>query len=61
MAETVWWSEVESEFGTFGLASTERGLLALFLPRETPDHLKTIQHLTGGLDAGVAAVDPGDR
>lgn len=48
MAETVWWSEVESDYGSFGLASTERGLLALFLPRETPDHLKTLQHLTGG-------------
>lgn len=34
MSEIIWWSEVPSLFGTFGVASTEKGVLTMLLPRE---------------------------
>ncbi|MFW6076102.1 MAG: hypothetical protein ACOC9Y_10935, partial [Chloroflexota bacterium] len=30
--QIVWWSELDSDFGRLGLASTERGLAAILLP-----------------------------
>lgn len=45
MSETIWWSEVESELGTFGVASSERGLLTILLPRESMDHEAVIRKL----------------
>lgn len=48
MSETVWWSEVPSEFGTFGVASTARGLLTMLLPRDPLGHEEIIQKLSPG-------------
>jgi O-6-methylguanine DNA methyltransferase len=48
VSETVWWSEVESRFGTFGVASTSRGLLTMLLPRENPNHQAIIRKLSPG-------------
>jgi O-6-methylguanine DNA methyltransferase len=46
VSETVWWSEVESRFGTFGVASTSRGLLTMLLPRENLNHQAIIRKLS---------------
>jgi methylated-DNA-[protein]-cysteine S-methyltransferase len=35
---TIWWSDVDTELGVFGLASSERGLRALYLPDESVSH-----------------------
>lgn len=50
MSETIWWSEVESDFGTFGVASSEMGLLTMLLPREAMDHEAAIRKLAGGCE-----------
>lgn len=38
MQEIVWWSELESGLGTFGVASTAKGVLTILLPKENIDH-----------------------
>jgi methylated-DNA-[protein]-cysteine S-methyltransferase len=35
---TIWWSDVDTELGVFGLASSEHGLRALYLPDDTLSH-----------------------
>lgn len=45
--ETVWWSNLETRLGTLGLAASEHGLLAIFLPREAPDHHRSLERLIG--------------
>ena len=35
---TIWWSDVDTELGVFGLASSEHGLRALYLPDEYGSH-----------------------
>ena len=50
MSETVWWSEVESPFGTFGVASTAKGLLTMLLPRENLNHQAVIRKLSPGAE-----------
>jgi O-6-methylguanine DNA methyltransferase len=46
MPETVWWSEVPSQFGTFGVASTGRGVLTMLLPRDPLGHEEIIRKLS---------------
>lgn len=45
--ETVWWSELDSDLGRFGLASTEKGLAAILLPRSLPDRDRVLRHWLG--------------
>lgn len=35
---TIWWSDVDTELGVFGLASSAHGLRALFLPDDAASH-----------------------
>jgi O-6-methylguanine DNA methyltransferase len=50
VSETVWWSDVESRFGTFGVASTSNGLLTMLLPRENLNHQAAICKLSPGAE-----------
>lgn len=50
MIETIWWTEVASEFGAFGLASSETGLLTLLLPSESMNHGAVIRKLAPQAD-----------
>jgi O-6-methylguanine DNA methyltransferase len=50
VSETVWWSDVESRFGTFGVASTSNGLLTMLLPRENLNHQAAIRKLSPGAE-----------
>jgi O-6-methylguanine DNA methyltransferase len=54
--ETIWWSEHPTDLGTFGIASTVAGLLALFLPSEMPRHEAALQRL---LRTGTIVPDDG--
>lgn len=47
---TIWWSDLETEHGTFGLASTGTGLLAVFLPGERANHEAALKRLVGGYE-----------
>jgi methylated-DNA-[protein]-cysteine S-methyltransferase len=40
---TIWWSDVDTELGVFGLASSEQGLRALYLPDGSPSHEAAFQ------------------
>lgn len=55
MTETIWWSEVESDHGTFGVASSAKGLLTMLLPSEAMNHTAAIRKL-----AGRCAIVPDD-
>lgn len=48
MAETIWWSELHSDLGTFGFASSERGLLTLLLPNAVAKRDRIIRRLAPG-------------
>jgi O-6-methylguanine DNA methyltransferase len=48
MPETISWSELQTPLGTFGFASSERGLLTLLLP-----------NAVGGRDLAVRRLSPG--
>lgn len=47
MTETIWWSELESDYGTFGVASSANGLLTMLLPSEAMNHEVVIRKLAG--------------
>lgn len=55
MTETIWWTEVESDYGTFGAASSANGLLTMLLPSEAMNHKAAIHKL-----AGKCEIIPGD-
>ena len=48
MAETIWWSELHDKLGTFGFASSERGLLTLLLPNSVAKRDRIIRRLAPG-------------
>lgn len=50
MSERVWWSEVESALGTFGIASTDKGVLTMLLPREPMGQEAVIRRLAPGAE-----------
>jgi O-6-methylguanine DNA methyltransferase len=47
MTTPVWWSEVETALGRFGLASTERGLVAVLFDGELPARRPRLDGLIG--------------
>lgn len=47
MTEIIWWTGVESEYGTFGVASSANGLLTMLLPSEALNHEAAIRKLAG--------------
>ena len=47
MTETIWWTGVESAYGTFGVASSANGLLTMLLPSEALNHEAAIRKLAG--------------
>jgi O-6-methylguanine DNA methyltransferase len=50
MQETIWWSELPSDLGTFGIASSDKGLLTMLLPKENLNHEAIIQKLSPGAE-----------
>ncbi len=48
MQETIWWSELQSDLGTFGVASSDKGVLTMLLPKENVDHETIIHKLAPG-------------
>ncbi|HEV8635155.1 MAG TPA: methylated-DNA--[protein]-cysteine S-methyltransferase [Chloroflexota bacterium] len=50
MTTRVWWSEVELGLGRFGLASTERGLVAILFEHELPERGRRLGGLVGAHD-----------
>jgi O-6-methylguanine DNA methyltransferase len=48
MSETIWWSELQDRLGTFGFATSERGLLTLLLPNSVSKHDWIIRRLSPG-------------
>ena len=45
MTETIWWDELQTPFGAFGFASTDRGLLRLLLPEMQAQREREIERL----------------
>jgi O-6-methylguanine DNA methyltransferase len=50
MTTSVWWSEVETELGPFGLASTEGGLVAILFEDELTERERRLRGLVGPHD-----------